>query len=111
MIPKTERSAAIARASSLFAVEELAEQRVDRLSMGQRQRSRLAMTFLHRPQLILLDEPRNSLDADATELLRSAVTSCAASGVTTIWCAPTGDEANVPATTAYVLEAGKVVRR
>jgi ABC-type multidrug transport system ATPase subunit len=111
MIPRAQRNEAIARATSLFAVEELASQRVDRLSMGQRQRVRLAMTFLHNPKLILLDEPRNSLDSDATALLLSAIASYAASGATTIWCVPTGDEGDVPFGVSYVLEQGRLVQR
>jgi ABC-2 type transport system ATP-binding protein len=45
-----------------FEIEALADRRVDRLSMGQRQRVRLAMTFLHNPSVVFLDEPTTSLD-------------------------------------------------
>jgi len=42
--------------------EQLRQRDHDGLSMGQRQRVRLAMTFIKEPDLVLLDEPRNSLD-------------------------------------------------
>ena len=34
------------------------------MSMGQRQRVRVTLAFLHDPQLALLDEPSTSLDDD-----------------------------------------------
>ena len=43
------------------------------MSMGQRQRLRLAMTLLASPRLLLLDEPLTSLDADGAGLLFAAV--------------------------------------
>ena len=59
--------------------------------MGQRQRVRIAMTFLHRPALILLDEPANSLDEEGCALLVGAVEEHQASGRSTIWCSPGRD--------------------
>ena len=56
-----------------FGLQEFAERRVDRMSMGQRQRIRLAMAFLHEPQVMLLDEPRNSLDDDGYRVLSQQI--------------------------------------
>ncbi len=61
------------RRSTAFELGELAEQRVDRMSMGQRQRLRIAMTFLPEPEVVLLDEPLTSLDAEGAALLERAV--------------------------------------
>jgi ABC-type multidrug transport system fused ATPase/permease subunit len=43
------------------------------MSMGQRQRLRIAMTFLPRPEVVHLDEPLTSLDEEGTALLQAAV--------------------------------------
>jgi ABC-type multidrug transport system ATPase subunit len=75
-------------AIATFALGELADRRVDRMSMGQRQRLRLAMTFLPRPEVVLLDEPLSSLDEQGTMLLEAAVQDVLARGGATLWCSP-----------------------
>ena len=72
-VPRPERRERVERALGLFGLDGFATKRADRLSTGQRQRLRLAMTFLHEPRLVLLDEPATSLDAVGIETLRSAV--------------------------------------
>ncbi len=71
MVPRARLRTAIEEAIVTFRLQELAEQRVDRISMGQRQRLRLAMTFLPLPEIVLLDEPLTSLDGDGAALLES----------------------------------------
>jgi len=61
-VPREQRPAVVEESIKRFSLMELAKHRVDRLSMGQRQRMLLAMTFIKEPDLVLLDEPRNSLD-------------------------------------------------
>lgn len=69
---------------------ELAKRRVDRLSTGQRQRVRLAMTLIHDPDLVLLDEPTNSLDDQGLQLLGGALASVIVRGGAVLSCAPSG---------------------
>ena len=65
LLERDARAAAISDCYARFELAELADLRVDVLSMGQRQRVRLALAFLHAPRLVLLDEPANSLDLEA----------------------------------------------
>lgn len=88
----SRRTVACQDAIARFGLHEFAARRVDRLSMGQRQRVRLAMAFVHRPRLLLLDEPLNSLDERGAHDLSSALEDFRASGGTAICCAPTGGE-------------------
>jgi ABC-type multidrug transport system ATPase subunit len=46
-----------------FGVDELTEKRASALSLGQRQRVSLASAWLGDPELLVLDEPTNGLDA------------------------------------------------
>jgi ABC-2 type transport system ATP-binding protein len=89
-VPPGERQSAVDRAIERFELEELAEQRVDRMSMGQRQRVRLAMTFLHGPYVALLDEPHTSLDTEGLALLQAALESVCDAGGAAVWCSPAG---------------------
>lgn len=82
------RLEAIRSTQTAFALDELADRRVDRLSMGQRQRLRLAVTFLHSPQLVLLDEPLNSLDDEGAAVLGSALGALGGRGGAAIVCSP-----------------------
>lgn len=89
LLPTRERAAAVAGALERFELGDLAGRRVDRMSMGQRQRVRLATTFLHSPRVVLLDEPATSLDDDALALLGDALADHHARGGASVWCAPT----------------------
>lgn len=112
LMPRLERKIAIETAIHRFQLEELLPAtRVDRLSMGQRQRVRLALGFVHDPQLALLDEPWNSLDTEAKEMVIAALTVFVRSGGTVICCSPTGEELGPHAHVVYGIEGGKLVPR
>jgi ABC-type multidrug transport system ATPase subunit len=98
---------AIERTIERLALAEFEDRRMDRLSMGQRQRVRLAMAFMHEPDLVLLDEPLNSLDERGAELLRGCLAEATGRGGAVIWCAPTiGTEAGFDR--SLLLEAGRL---
>jgi ABC-2 type transport system ATP-binding protein len=106
LLPRTERSAAIDRVVGVFGLGPLLGRRVDRLSMGQRQRLRLALTFLHHPSLILLDEPATSLDAEGIGVLQGALDHHRSSGGAALICLPTGWEEMLKIDRAYLLSGG-----
>jgi ABC-2 type transport system ATP-binding protein len=91
-VPRRERSRVVADALVRFGLSDLAERRADRLSLGQRQRLRLALTMAHRPSVLLLDEPRTSLDADGLDILCSSVREVLDREGAVIWCSPLGEE-------------------
>ncbi|HMI80520.1 MAG TPA: heme ABC exporter ATP-binding protein CcmA [Solirubrobacterales bacterium] len=71
-----ERGAAEARIAELLravGMERRADERVAELSAGMRQRLSICRCVLHRPQLLLLDEPDSNLDAEGRELARALI--------------------------------------
>jgi ABC-2 type transport system ATP-binding protein len=102
------RTAAVEGALERFELAELRDRRVDRLSMGQRQRVRLASIFLHSPHVVLLDEPHTSLDDEGLALLRGSLDEVVRRGGGALWCSPSkfGDELGCDA--GWVLEDGQI---
>ncbi len=76
-----EASAAIIERLEL---QPLAHRLAGVLSQGQRQRLGLACALLHRPALLVLDEPANALDPVQVTALRSVIREQAASGTAVI---------------------------
>ncbi len=62
-LKRGERAPAIEAVLELMDIGHLCQQKIERLSVGERQRLLFAKTFLHEPQLWLLDEPIAPLDA------------------------------------------------
>jgi ABC-2 type transport system ATP-binding protein len=63
----------IAFLSEAFEIGDLLETPVRKLSLGQRMRCEVAASLLHRPKLILLDEPSIGLDVVAKQRIRDAI--------------------------------------
>jgi len=110
MVPRPQVRQIVERAIDAFDLRELAERRVDRMSMGQRQRLRLAMTFLPSPEVVLLDEPLTSLDAEGAALLLHAVDEVLTREGAVLWCSPTGEHLDVAFDARWHLQQGRLVR-
>jgi ABC-2 type transport system ATP-binding protein len=107
-VPRARRAELVERSVRSFDLQELAERRVDRMSMGQRQRLRIAMAFLHEPRVLLLDEPRNSLDDDGYRLLAEQIERVRAGGAAVLWCSPRGEGRVIACDAGYSLEDGRL---
>jgi len=109
MLPRPRFREAVDEAIDTFDLHELIERRVDRMSMGQRQRLRIAMTFLPRPEVVLLDEPLTSLDGEGAALLHQAIEKLIADDGAVLWCSPSGENLDIPFDSRWTIEHGKLV--
>jgi ABC-type multidrug transport system ATPase subunit len=109
MVPRDEAASRVEEAIALFDLRELADRRVDRMSMGQRQRLRIAMTFLPHPEVVLLDEPLTSLDGEGAEMLYGAIERLLHGGGAMLWCSPAGERIDYEFDRTYLLDRGKLV--
>jgi len=109
LVARSEVKSRAAEAIEKFDLVQLADHRVDRMSMGQRQRLRIAMTFLPEPEIVLLDEPLTSLDAEGGVVLDRAIEELMARHGALLWCSPSGEHLDQEFDTRLVLEQGKLV--
>ena len=91
LMDRADRGPACARVLDAFALHGFADRRVDRLSMGQRQRLRLAGAVVHDPWVVMLDEPMTSLDEEGIELLAVEIERFRHAGRAVVLCAPSGE--------------------
>jgi ABC-2 type transport system ATP-binding protein len=63
----------VALLAEAFELEELLDTPVRKLSLGQRMRCEVAASLLHRPRLLLLDEPSIGLDVVAKQRIRDTI--------------------------------------
>ncbi len=109
LVPGDRFAATVQRAIDTFDLGELADRRVDRMSMGQRQRLRIAMTFMTSPEIVLLDEPMTSLDDRGGALLYAAIGELLDRDGAVLWCSPSGEHVDLRFDARWVLEDGRLV--
>lgn len=80
-LKEPRRSAAIQRALDLSGLQDRADEYVENLSLGWKQRLLLAKTLLHDPKVLLLDEPATGLDPLARIDLREQLKRLHSEGV------------------------------
>jgi ABC-2 type transport system ATP-binding protein len=108
LLARSQRATCIDDVIERFDLEEILPARVDRISMGQRQRLRLALGFLHRPSLILLDEPTTSLDQHGRALLAGAVRALLDGGGICVWISPEAEEVATGSAVNLTLADGRL---
>ncbi|MBR5040466.1 MAG: ABC transporter ATP-binding protein [Clostridiales bacterium] len=61
----------------LVGLSDRADEPIKKYSLGMKQRIGLAQALLHKPKVLILDEPTNGLDPAGIHLLRDILTHCA----------------------------------
>ncbi|HST42733.1 MAG TPA: ABC transporter ATP-binding protein [Conexibacter sp.] len=108
-VPKGDRAAAVERALSIANLNDRADTRVDLLSGGMRRRLLIARGLVHRPRLVLLDEPTVGLDPQVRQELWSLIDNLRSEGTTVLMSTHYIEEAERLADTVAVMAKGKIV--
>jgi lipooligosaccharide transport system ATP-binding protein len=108
-VAASEREAAVRRALELANLVPRADTIVRELSGGMRRRLLVARGLIHRPRLVLLDEPTVGLDPQVRQELWSLIDSLRAGGVTVLMSTHYIEEAERLADVVAVMSHGSVV--
>ncbi len=92
-----------------FGMREYEHVAVKSLSLGQRRRAELAAVLLHRPELLLLDEPVNGLDENAKQILKEILQERVCQGMTLVLTSHNMREVAGICERIVVLEQGKLL--
>jgi len=108
-VPRAERVSAVARAMDETACAERAGERLDRLSSGWRRRANLAAAIVHRPRLLVLDEPTEGLDAETRLILRRLIDRLRADRTAILLISHNVEDVAVLADRLGIMEAGRLI--
>jgi lipooligosaccharide transport system ATP-binding protein len=108
-VPAAERSAAVQRALEIANLVPRADTIVRELSGGMRRRLLVARGLIHRPRLVLLDEPTVGLDPQVRQELWSLIDSLRTAGVTVLMSTHYIEEAERLADIVAVMSHGRVI--
>jgi lipooligosaccharide transport system ATP-binding protein len=108
-IPRTERRDAIERALGMAKLRDRRDTRVDKLSGGMRRRLLIARSLVHRPRLVLLDEPTVGLDPQVRQELWALIDALRTEGTTILMSTHYIEEAQRLCDTVVIVSHGSAV--
>jgi lipooligosaccharide transport system ATP-binding protein len=108
-VPRAERHDAIERALAMANLVDRRDTRVDKLSGGMRRRLLIARALVHRPRLLLLDEPTVGLDPQVRQELWALIDLLRAEGTTILMSTHYIEEAERLCDTVLIMSHGRSV--
>jgi lipooligosaccharide transport system ATP-binding protein len=108
-IGRAERREAIERALEMAKLVDRRDSRVNKLSGGMRRRLLIARALVHRPRLVLLDEPTVGLDPQVRQELWALIDARRAAGATILMSTHYIEEAQRLADTVLIMSHGSAV--
>src|SRR5882724_1726197 len=108
-VPRPERRAAVDRALGVANLVERRDTKVDKLSGGMRRRLLIARALVHRPRLVLLDEPTVGLDPQVRQELWALIDGLRTQGTTILMSTHYIEEAQRLADTVLIMSHGGAV--
>ncbi|WP_017545841.1 ABC transporter ATP-binding protein [Nocardiopsis prasina] len=110
-VPRARRKEAIARTLRLAQLSDRGDTPVDDLSGGMRRRLLIVRALLHRPELVLMDEPTVGLDPQVRQELWGVITALRDEGATVLMSTHYIEEAERLSDEVALMAGGRVVER
>jgi lipooligosaccharide transport system ATP-binding protein len=108
-VGRADRKAAIERALEMALLTDRRDTRIDKLSGGMRRRLLIARALIHRPRLVLLDEPTVGLDPQVRQGMWALIDKLRSEGTTILMSTHYIEEAQRLADTVLIMSHGKAV--
>lgn len=108
-VPRAEVGGAVARALALVGLQEAADKRLGTYSGGMARRLDLAAALLHKPALLILDEPTVGLDIHTRSALWQFIREMAAGGTAVLVASHHLEEIEYLADRIVIVDHGKVI--
>jgi ABC-2 type transport system ATP-binding protein len=93
----------------LFGLAANADQRMNEFSKGMRQKVVLAAALIHRPEVLILDEPLDGLDANTAMVVKELLKRLAAQGKTIMFSSHILDVVERMCTRIVIINNGRFV--
>jgi lipooligosaccharide transport system ATP-binding protein len=106
---RRERKAAVERALAIANLADRRDTRVDKLSGGMRRRLLIARALVHRPRLVLLDEPTVGLDPQVRQELWALIDRLRSEGTSILMSTHYIEEAERLADSVTIMSHGRAV--
>jgi lipooligosaccharide transport system ATP-binding protein len=108
---RADRRPAVERALQIANLTDRRDTRVDKLSGGMRRRLLIARALVHRPRLVLLDEPTVGLDPQVRQELWALIDGLRTEGVSILMSTHYIDEAERLADTVTIMSHGRAIAK
>lgn len=108
-IPKSEMESRIEYAAELLGLQEYMDRKVESLSGGWKRKASIVCAIVHRPRLLLLDEPTAGLDTRSRHLLWDLVRDLNSRGTTILLTTHYIEEAESLCDRVAIINHGRLV--
>jgi len=104
-------STRISEVIEMVGLSEASGRKARNLSTGMKQRLGLGMALVHRPDLLILDEPTNGMDPNGTRFVRNLLKSLSSQGITIFLSSHRLHEVEQVCDRVAVLSKGKILKQ
>ncbi len=93
----------------LFGLTDAENQRMSEYSKGMRQKVAIIAAMMHRPEVLIMDEPLDGLDANAAMIVKELLKQMAAQGKTVLFCSHILDVVDRMCSKIVIINQGRLV--